>query len=253
MVDCIKEAIRVILEEAEGLKALAYSLPDNFLDAIELIFNATGSLVISGVGKSGHIGRKIASTMASMGQRSFFLHPSEACHGDLGMIDADDILLLISYSGESSELFPVVDFAKRFGNKIISISKNADSPLANNSDIALILPDLKEACLLGVAPTVSSTVTLALGDALAVSLLSKRGLTKEQFKAFHPGGAIGKTLSSVFDIMRQDIPIVTSGESMQKGILTMSQFSLGCVGVVDGNGKLVGMITDGDLRRNMSD
>ena len=198
--DFVNEAKRVIIEEAKALELLAENLPTHFEEAVETIINSQGRLVVSGIGKSGHIGRKISSTMASLGQKSFFLHPSEAQHGDLGMLDKNDILLLLSYSGEAVELIPVIDFARRFGIKIISISKSNETTLAKNSDISLNLPPIKEACPLGVAPTVSSTTTLALGDALAIALLSKRGFTKEQFKTLHPGGALGKTLSTVFDI-----------------------------------------------------
>lgn len=249
--DFLKEAKRVIIEEAKALELLAENLPIQFEEAVKMIVNSKGRLVVSGIGKSGHIGRKISSTMSSLGQKSFFLHPSEAHHGDLGMLDKNDILLLISYSGEALELLPVIDFAKRFGIKIISISKNNETTLAKNSDISLNLPKIKEACPLGVAPTVSSTTTLALGDALAIALLSKRGFTKEQFKILHPGGALGKTLSSVFDIMHKKIPLVESGVNMQEALITMSEFGFGCVGIIDVAGKLIGIVTDGDLRRNM--
>lgn len=248
----IEEAKRVILDEARALEVLANSLTEQFEDAVNLISESKGRLVISGIGKSGHIGRKISSTMSSLGQKSFFLHPSEAHHGDLGMLDKDDVLLLISYSGEAVELIPVIDFAKRFGIKIISISKNIQSTLARNSDIPLVLPDMKEAGSFGVAPTVSSTNTLALGDALAMALLCKRGFTKEQFRVLHPGGALGKGLSLVFDIMHKEMPLVKTEDDMQKAIIEMSKFGLGCVGIVSKDGKLVGIITDGDIRRKMT-
>jgi arabinose-5-phosphate isomerase len=251
--DFLGEARRAIEKEAAGIRLLADNMPTRFSEAVELIFASRGRLIVSGIGKSGHIGRKIASTMASLGQRAFFMHPSEACHGDLGMIDEHDILLLISYSGESVELSPIIDFAKRFGNGIISISKAGNSHLVRNSDIPLTLPDLDEACPLGVAPTSSSTATLVLGDALAIALLSKRGFTREQFKELHPGGAIGKSLSFAHDIMRRELPLIDVDETMKSGIITMSRFSLGCLGVVDESNELIGMITDGDLRRNISD
>ena len=253
MIDFIEEAKRVILEEAKALEILAENLPEFFKEAVELIANSDGRLVVSGIGKSGHIGRKISSTMASLGQKSFFLHPSEAQHGDLGMLDKRDVLLLISYSGEAIELLPVINFAKRFGIKIISITKSNNSTLAKNSDIALILPNMKEAGSFGIAPTVSSTNTLALGDALAMALLSKRGFTTEQFRMLHPGGALGKGLSLIFDIMHKEIPLVESGKNMQDALITMTKFGFGCVGIIDKNHVLVGMITDGDLRRHMSD
>ncbi len=248
----IEEARRVIKEEAAALELLAQNLPENFEHAIDSIFKSDGRLVVTGIGKSGHIGKKISSTMSSLGQKSFFMHPSEAHHGDLGMIDQKDILLLISYSGEAIELLPIIEFAKRLGNKIISISKSKDSTLAKNSDIALCLPEAREACPLGIAPTVSSTMTLALGDAMAVALLTKRGFSKEDFKFLHPGGALGQSLMFVFELMNKNLPLAKLKESMQSALLTMTKFGLGCVGVVDDSNKFVGIITDGDLRRNMS-
>ena len=250
--DFMNEARQVILDEANALKILAENLPAQFEEAVNVISNSCGRLVVSGIGKSGHIGRKISSTMASLGQKSFFMHPSEAQHGDLGMLDTQDVLLLISYSGESIELLPVIDFAKRFGNQIISISKNKNSTLAKNSDIPLILPDMQEAGSFGIAPTVSSTTTLALGDALAMALLSKKGFTKEQFKVLHPGGSLGKGLTLIFDIMHQEMPMVFLTDNMQNAILEMTKYGYGCVGIVDNRNKLVGIITDGDLRRKMN-
>ncbi len=248
----LKEAQKVIFDEAKALEVLANNLPERFSDAITAIASSEGRLVVSGIGKSGHIGRKISSTMASLGQKSFFLHPSEAQHGDLGMLDSRDILLLISYSGEAIELLPVIDFAKRFGNKIISITKNENSTLAKNSDIPLILPDLGEAGSFGIAPTISSTNTLALGDALAMALLSHRGFTKEQFRMLHPGGALGRGLSLIFDIMHRKMPLVRNGDTMQNTLMEMTKYGFGCVGVVNDAGKLIGIVTDGDLRRKMS-
>ena len=248
----LDEAKKVIRDESRALEVLANELPDRFSDAVQVISTAKGRLVISGIGKSGHIGRKISSTMASLGQKSFFIHPSEAQHGDLGMLDKQDILLLISYSGEAVELIPVIKFAKRFGNKIISITKNKNSTLANSSDIPLILPDLGEAGSFGIAPTISSTNTLALGDALAMALLSHRGFTKEQFRMLHPGGALGRGLSLIFDIMHRKIPLVRNGDIMQNTLVEMTKYGFGCVGVVDDAGKLAGIVTDGDLRRKMS-
>jgi arabinose-5-phosphate isomerase len=169
------------------------------------------------------------------------------------MLDKSDVLLLISYSGEAVELLPVIDFAKRVGIKILAISKNDGTTLAKNADITLYLPELLEACPLGVAPTVSSTATLALGDALAVALLSKRGFTKKQFKELHPGGSLGRSLSFIFDIMHKEMPLLKLRSNMKDAIVMMSKLKFGCVGIIDNNGKLIGMITDGDLRRNMTD
>ncbi|MDR1609519.1 MAG: KpsF/GutQ family sugar-phosphate isomerase [Holosporales bacterium] len=251
--DIISEARRTIQKEAEALNILAQNIPLNFTEAVELILRSRGRLVVSGIGKSGHIGRKISSTMSSLGQKSFFVHPSEAPHGDLGMIDPEDVLLLISYSGESVELLPVIEFGKRIGTKIISISGHGKSILSESADVPLQLPMIEEACPLGVAPTSSSTATLALGDALAISLLSRRCFSHEQFKKLHPGGTLGRNLAFAFDIMRREMPLLQSGQSMQKAIISMTEDRLGCVGIVDIIGRLVGVITDGDLRRNMSD
>ncbi|MDR3224086.1 MAG: KpsF/GutQ family sugar-phosphate isomerase [Holosporales bacterium] len=250
--DAITEAKRTISEEAQALTLLSENLPDNFEDALEAIVMSNGRLVVSGIGKSGHIGRKISATMSSLGQKSFFLHPSEAHHGDLGMLDKNDVLLLISFSGEAIELLPVIDFAKRYGIKVISISKSGNSTLSENSDIALHLPPIKEACPLGMAPTVSSTVTLALGDAMAVALLTKRGFTMEQFKSIHPGGILGRKLSFVNDVMRRDIPLVKIGTTMRDAIIAMTYGRIGCIGITERDDSLVGVITDGDLRRHMS-
>jgi arabinose-5-phosphate isomerase len=251
--DSVLEAKQIIEKEAKALELLATELPDKFENAVNLIYESTGKLVVCGIGKSGYIGRKISSTMASLGQKSFFLHPSEAHHGDLGALDQQDVLLLISYSGETTELFSVIDFAKRFGIKIISISKYNESTIAKNSDIHLCLPRFNEACSLGVAPTTSSIVTLALGDALSVVLSSKRGFTKSQFKMFHPGGTLGKNLLFTFDIMHKDMPLIRIHENMQEAIRVTSKFGFGCVGIVNEEEKLIGIITDGDLRRNSSD
>jgi arabinose-5-phosphate isomerase len=253
IMDIVDEARRTIQKEAEALNILAKNMPPNFTAAVELILQSRGRLVVSGIGKSGHIGRKISSTMSSLGQKSFFVHPSEAPHGDLGMIDPDDVLLLISYSGESIELLPVMEFGKRIGTKIISISGHRKSMLSENADVPLQLPSIEEACPLGVAPTSSSTATLALGDALAISLLMCRCFSHEQFKALHPGGTLGRNLSFAFDVMRKEIPLLSFGQSMQKAVISMTEGKLGCIGIVDTVGRLVGVITDGDLRRHMSD
>jgi arabinose-5-phosphate isomerase len=191
--------------------------------------------------------------MSSLGQKSFFVHPSEAPHGDLGMIDTEDVLLAISYSGKSVELLPIVEFCKRIGVKIISISGHMTSTLSKNSDVALHLPVIEEACPLGITPTSSSTATLALGDALAISLLSRRRFSRERFKELHPGGILGRKLSFAFDVMRKEIPLLSLGQSMQQAVISMTEGKLGCVGIIDVDGKLAGVITDGDLRRNMSD
>ncbi|MDR1288868.1 MAG: KpsF/GutQ family sugar-phosphate isomerase [Holosporales bacterium] len=247
-----EEAARVIREEAEALDLLARNIPADFERAVDIIYESKGRIVVSGIGKSGLIGRKVAATLSSTGQPAFFMHPSEAHHGDLGMIGIDDILFLISNSGESVELFPVIDFAKRRGNKIISISKNEKSTLARESDVALCLPDFREACPIGIAPTVSSTMTLALGDAIAIVLLRKRGFTMEQFKALHPGGSIGRKLLFIRDIMRKKMPLLRIDDGMQRAIIVISECGVGCAGIIGEDGGLLGIITDGDLRRHMA-
>ena len=248
-----KEQIRAVFDkEIKALDTAKENIGGSLDAVIEALYQCKGKVVFSGVGKSGNIGAKLASTFSSLGTPSFFMHPVEARHGDLGMLDKHDILLLISYSGEAIELLPVIDFAKRFGNKIISISKNENSTLAKNSDIPLILPNLGEAGSFGIAPTISSTNTLALGDALAMALLSYRGFSKEQFKILHPGGALGRGLSLIFDIMHRKIPIVKVSDNMQNALIEMTKFGFGCVGVINSKTELVGIITDGDLRRRMS-
>jgi arabinose-5-phosphate isomerase len=243
----------VIEKEAKGLWLLANNMPSDYTKAVDAMFESSGRLVVVGVGKSGYIGRKIASTMASIGQKSFFMHPSEACHGDLGMIDQSDVIMLISYSGESVELFPVLNYVNRIKSKTISITGNPKSRLARNADIVLCLPKIEEACFIGI-PTVSSTMTLALGDALAVSLLNKRDFTVKQFKVLHPGGAIGQNLTFAHEIMHRasSMPVAEQNTLMSEVILIMNNGRLGCVGIVDENSKMVGIITDGDLRRHMS-
>lgn len=252
----VEEGRKVIEEEAKGLQILANNMPEKFSKAIDAMFQSQGRLIVSGIGKSGHIGRKISSTMSSTGQKSFFLHPSEARHGDLGMIDKNDIILLISYSGESSELMVVIEYAKRIGSTTISITRDINSNIAKNSNIPLILPHINEACSsIGCVPTVSSTMTLALGDALAIALLSKKKFTTHDFKRLHPGGAIGRSLMFVYEMLHKDkeMPIVTDNTTMGDAIIIMSEKGLGCVAVVDTSFKMVGIITDGDLRRHMSE
>jgi arabinose-5-phosphate isomerase len=248
----IEEAARVIKEESAALEFLSTHMPEHFEKAIEILNNASGHVVVSGIGKSGLIGRKISATLASTGQPSFFMHPSEAQHGDLGMIGPEDVLLILSNSGESTELFPVVDYAKRMGNSIVSISNNPHSTLAYKSDVVIVMPNFNEACPFGIVPTVSSTMTLALGDAIAVTILVKKGFTVEQFQSLHPGGAIGNKFTTIKDVMRTQIPVLEIGSVMQDAIISMTQYGVGCVGICDKKNGLVGIITDGDLRRHMS-
>ncbi len=241
---------RVILEEAKALQSLADTLDENFEKAVELIYNTKGKLVVTGMGKSGLIGKKIAATMASTGTPSFFLHPGEAIHGDLGMISKEDTVLAISNSGETPELLAIIPTIKRWGNTVIAITNNPKSTLARESDIHLFLNVEKEACPLNLAPTSSSTATLALGDALAIALLEKRGFTEREFAMFHPGGALGRKLMKVEEIMHTGdrLPLVKEETPLKKAVIVMSEKGFGCA-LVEEDGTLKGIITDGDLRR----
>ncbi|MBY0281155.1 MAG: KpsF/GutQ family sugar-phosphate isomerase [Alphaproteobacteria bacterium] len=244
----------VVLAEAAALRQLAETLNETFDEAIEMIRAAKGHLIVSGVGKSGHVGKKIAATFASTGQPSFFVHAAEAGHGDLGMVTKEDILLLISYSGEAKELHAIIDYAHRFSIPIISICGKQDSTLARLTNLSLVLPDVGEACPMGLAPTNSTTLTMALGDALAVALLDSRGFSKHDFKVFHPGGNLGQQLKQVSDFMHkgEKVPLVTENTPMGECLVKMTYHGFGCVGVLNKDEKLVGIITDGDLRRHMS-
>ncbi|PTM94345.1 KpsF/GutQ family sugar-phosphate isomerase [Mycoplana dimorpha] len=254
----IASALRTVETERAGLDALARTLSgplhDAFCDAVRMIADIKGRVIVTGIGKSGHIGAKIAATFASTGTPAFFVHPVEANHGDLGMIAADDIVLAMSWSGESSELQGIVSYSRRFSIPLIAITSGERSALAREADVVLLLPKEQEACPHGLAPTTSTLMQLALGDALAVALLEARGFTAVDFKTFHPGGKLGASLSYVGDIMHsgENMPLVPLGTSMPEAVLLLSQKHYGCVGVVDGMGKLVGIVTDGDIARNLS-
>ncbi len=245
----------VLSHEVKGLLALADSLGELFESAVKTIADTKGRLIVSGVGKSGHVGRKMAATFASTGQPAFFVHAAEAGHGDLGMITKDDTLLLISYSGEANELHALFHYAHRLQLPIISITSKSASLLATHSNITLVLPDVGEACPMGLAPTTSTTLTMALGDALAVALLSLRGFTKQDFNTFHPGGNLGHQLRSIKDFMHCGgrVPLVQPGTPMTECLMRMSASGFGCAGVLDESECLIGIVTDGDLRRHMSD
>ena len=251
----IQKGHDVLIHEAKGLYALAESLGAEFESAVTTIKNTQGRLIVSGVGKSGHVGRKIAATFASTGQPAFFVHAAEAGHGDLGMITKDDTLLLISYSGEANELHALFHYAHRLQLPIISITSKSESLLATHSNITLVLPDVGEACPMGLAPTTSTTLTMALGDALAVALLSMRGFTKQDFNTFHPGGNLGHQLRSIKDFMHhgERVPRAPLDTPMTECLMRMSASGFGCVGIIDDTMRLVGIITDGDLRRHMSE
>ncbi len=245
---------KVIAMEINGLQALADTLGEAFSQAIDILFKTKGKVIVTGIGKSGHIGCKLAATFASTGTPSFFVHPSEASHGDLGMVAKDDAVIAISYSGESRELGDIVNYCRRFAIPLISIVSNPESTLAKNSSVAVILPKSEEACSFGLAPTTSTTQTLALGDALAMVLLDKKGFSRDEFRDRHPGGKLGQILIKVKDLMHggDAMPLVNAGSSMAEALIIMTSKGLGCTGVVNDKGSLVGIITDGDLRRKMS-
>lgn len=247
----IKIAQETFQIEADALKKAAERLDQNFLDAIELILNTKGKLIITGVGKSGLVGAKMAATFASTGTSSFFLHPTEALHGDLGMIDKEDTLLAISSSGESEELTKILPHIKRFDIPLIALTGNQNSSLASYADVFLDISVEKEACPLGIAPTTSTTLTMALGDALAVALMEQRGFKQEDFASFHPGGALGKKLFvKIKDLMRTEgLPIISTSTTLKDAIVSMSEGKLGTVLIVDSEGSFIAILSDGDLRR----
>jgi arabinose-5-phosphate isomerase len=247
-------ARRVIREEADALIALADALDGAVADAVDLILNANGRIIISGIGKSGHIARKIAATLASTGTPAHFVHPAEASHGDLGMVTRGDVVLAISNSGEAPELANLIAYTQRFGIPLIGMTSRPKSSLAIQSDIVLLMPKLPEACGTGVVPTTSTTMTLALGDALSVAIMEHRAFSADNFRDFHPGGKLGSQLSRVGDLMHKNdaVPLVGEKTPMSDTLLTISQKGFGVVGVLDDAGYLTGIVTDGDLRRNMA-
>jgi arabinose-5-phosphate isomerase len=253
----IDSALRTLEAEGSGIEALSAALRDGlgapFAAAIDLIRGAQGRVIVTGMGKSGHVGNKIASTLASTGTPAMFVHPAEASHGDLGMIAKSDVILALSWSGETAELKNLLDYSRRFRIGLIAMTANADSTLGKTADVALILPQAREACPLNMAPTTSSLMQLALGDALAIALLESHGFTALDFGMLHPGGKLGALLKTVSDFMHtgDSVPLVPAGTKMSDAILQMSAKGLGCVGIVDAKGKLAGIITDGDLRRHM--
>ncbi|NOD78307.1 MULTISPECIES: SIS domain-containing protein [unclassified Ruegeria] len=247
----LKTARQVVTDEARALDVLAESLDDHFAEAVQMILQAKGRIIVSGIGKSGHIGHKIAATLASTGTPAYFVHPAEASHGDLGMVSKGDVVLAISNSGEAPELANLLAFTRRFGIPLIGLSSKPESTLMKQADVHLLIPSLGEACGFGMVPSISTTLTLAMGDALAIALMKYRDFKPENFRDFHPGGKLGAQLSKVRDLMHADMPVVTSGTPMSEALLVMSQKSFGVVGVTDDAGRLLGIVTDGDLRRNM--
>ncbi|TMV10683.1 KpsF/GutQ family sugar-phosphate isomerase [Arenibacterium halophilum] len=247
-------ARRVIRCEAQALDLLEQGLDDSFDAAIGLLLNATGRVIVSGMGKSGHIARKIAATFASTGTPAHFVHPAEASHGDLGMMAQGDVALVLSNSGETPELADLIAYTRRFTIPLIGVASRPESTLLKQSDVALVLPRAEEACGTGIVPTSSTTMTLALGDALAVALMEHRQFTPDHFRQFHPGGKLGAQLTKVRDLMHlaSDIPMVAPGTPMAEALAEISSKSFGLVGVSDADGALVGIITDGDVRRNIA-
>ncbi|MBK4218128.1 KpsF/GutQ family sugar-phosphate isomerase [Paracoccus caeni] len=246
-------ASRVLRQEGEALNRFAENLPADFGLAVQTILETQGRVVLSGMGKSGHIARKIAATLASTGTPAFFVHPAEASHGDLGMVTQGDICLLISNSGETAELSDMIAHCARFSVTLIGVSKRLESTLMRAADIRLTLPDLPEVCSIGMAPTTSTTLTLGLGDALAVALMEARGFRADEFHVFHPGGKLGARLAKVAQLMHgpQSLPLIAEDSSMSEAVLEISTRGFGIVGITNAAGQLAGVISDGDLRRNM--
>jgi arabinose-5-phosphate isomerase len=253
----IDSALRTLEAGSGGIAALAAAMQNGlgrpFAAAIDLISAARGRVIVSGMGKSGHVGRKIAATLASTGTPAFFVHPAEASHGDLGMVTRDDVILALSWSGETVELKNLIDYSRRFRIGLIAVTVEADSTLGRAADVVLALPPAREACPHNLAPTTSSLMQLALGDALAIALLESRGFTAMDFRDLHPGGRLGAALTFVRDLMHGGaaMPLVRLGTPMSEALVEMSAKGFGAVGIVEPAGDLVGIITDGDLRRNM--
>lgn len=251
----LKTARQLLTAEAEALRALSDKLDGDFVRALDLLtISGGGRVIVSGMGKSGHVARKIAATMASTGTPASYVHPGEASHGDLGMITRHDAILALSNSGETPELSDVVAYSRRFDIPLVAITSRAESTLALAADQALILPDVGEACPMGLAPTTSTTLMLALGDALAVGLLDRSNFSATDFKLFHPGGKLGQRLAKVADLMHpaDKLPLVARSLPMGETLLVMTNKAFGCVGVIEDDGRLAGIITDGDLRRHLN-
>ncbi len=247
----LQTARRVIAREADALVALGTALDDNFARAVDLILGTQGRVIVSGMGKSGHIARKIASTLASTGTPAQFVHPAEASHGDLGMVMRGDVLLILSNSGETPELADILAHSRRFDIPLIGVAGREGSTLLRQSDVPLLLPSVAEACDTGIVPTTSTTMTLALGDALAIALMEHREFTPDHFRLYHPGGKLGARLMTVRSLMHTDLPTVNARTPMSETLLIISQKGFGVVGVLDDAGYLSGIVTDGDLRRHM--
>ena len=255
----LTSAQRTLGLETDGLQALhtalSSELAEPFSKAVAFLQSCCGRVIVTGVGKSGHIGQKVAATFASTGTPAFFVHPTEASHGDLGMITPDDVILAMSWSGETTELKNIITYSRRFSVPMIAVTSRHTSALGSHSDVVLELPRAKEACPHGLAPTTSTTMQLALGDCLAIALLEAKGFTAHDFKTFHPGGSLGANLKYVKDIMHgQDaLPLARENVKMSDALVAMTQGAFGCLGIVDEAGHLIGVVTDGDLRRHMGE
>jgi len=255
--DHVASATRTLSAEIEGLRALQAALNDGlgsaFGESVTIIARSPGRVAVTGIGKSGLVARKIAATLSSTGRPAFFLHPAEASHGDLGMIQAGDVVIALSWSGETAELAAIITFSRRFRIGLIAMTASADSALGREADVALVLPKAEEACPNGLAPTTSTTMQLALGDALAVALLEARGFTARDFSVFHPGGKLGARLTYVRDVMHAGsrLPLARADASLAEVVLEITSKGFGCVGIVDAAGRLAGIFTDGDLRRHI--
>ena len=251
----LASARRVLELESAGINALMRSLDDRFANALDLLAAASGRVIVTGMGKSGHVARKLAATLASTGTPAMFVHPAEASHGDLGMITGNDAVIAFSNSGETPELADLVTYAARFDIPLIGITGRAGSTLAEAADVTLLLPETPEACPMGLAPTTSTTVMLALGDALAVALLERKGFSADDFHILHPGGKLGRRLLRVSNIMHagEAVPLIDEHAPMTEALIRMTAKSFGCVGITNAAGNLLGVVTDGDLRRHMGD
>ncbi len=253
----IESALRTLDAEASGIDVLSVAIRDElgatFISAVELIRGARGRVIVTGMGKSGHVGRKIAATFASTGTPAFFVHPGEASHGDLGMITENDVIMALSWSGETAELKNLIDYSRRFQIPLIALTSDAKSTLGKSADVVLALPNAREACPHNLAPTTSSLMQLVLGDALAIALLESRGFTAVDFGKLHPAGKLGALLKFARDLMHTGtaLPLAPLGSRMSDALVEMSAKSFGCVGIIDPSGQLAGIITDGDLRRHM--
>lgn len=249
----LEYAKSVLSQEIDGLEQMKNALSGSVVDALDVLYRNDGHIIVSGMGKPGHIAAKVAATLSSTGTPAFFLHPAEASHGDLGMISSKDVMLVFSLSGNTQELIPMLAYANRFGIDVVGVTANPDSVLAKSSKVVILMPKVREACPYNLAPTTTTVMMMAIGDLLALCLLKRHEFKRDDFKNLHPGGALGKRLLKVDDLMHKDLPLVHEDELMKNVLLEMTKKSFGCVGVINSENRLIGIITDGDLRRNMSE